>query len=170
MCCHDFPDNDCWAGTGKADSGDDWGRCYSIGNYLWLEDDSAAANFLINLHFTQNNICISVAGSSCEVGKGTSKILNPQVSFRWGNEQISSASSWATQATSYAIMSSTVAKWSPPGWRRSGSGAAQVTEWAWCREYQFPLRWWAAVLVEKIAMRGVEPGSFVSVSDRSCKR
>jgi hypothetical protein len=109
QCCHDFPDNDCWAGKGKADSGDEWERCYSKGDYLWLGDDSATANYLIDLHSTQDDACISVAGSACEVGKGTSKILNSRVRYLVGNEQISRAIPWAMQAASNALVNEMVA-------------------------------------------------------------
>jgi len=46
------------------------------GDYAFIQDDATAANCLVNLHFTQDDACISLAGSECAANAGTSKILN----------------------------------------------------------------------------------------------
>ena len=107
-CCDGYDENDCYSTKGTADSGDDWELCFGKGDYVWLQDDANTANCLTNLHYTQDDACISVAGSSCEAGKGTSKILNAQVSYIIGSKQIDSADSDAIQSASNALVGSSV--------------------------------------------------------------
>jgi hypothetical protein len=78
-----------------------WEACYMPGDYLWLKGDVETAKFLIDLHYRQNSACISVAGSRCEAGKGTSKILNIRKavsSFNGKVEEFSASESGALQA------------------------------------------------------------------------
>ena len=64
----------------RQEDGGTWRACWDQppqnGGYYWTQDDTNTANCLINLHYTQKDACISVAGSACEAGKGTSHILN----------------------------------------------------------------------------------------------
>lgn len=45
-------------------------------DYAFVQDDANTARCLVNLHFTQDTGCISLAGSECEANAGTSRILN----------------------------------------------------------------------------------------------
>ena len=73
-CC---PNGGC---TVRADDTGKWQACWDAppqgGGYYWTQDDTKTANCLINLHWIQSDACISVVGSECEAGKGTSQILN----------------------------------------------------------------------------------------------
>ncbi len=106
-CYNNYPNNDCWADAGKPVRATE--SCFSSSDYLWIEDNSATANCLIDLHSAQDDACISVAGSACEVEKETSKILISRVRYLVGNKQISRAIPWAMQATSNALVNEMVA-------------------------------------------------------------
>ena len=88
--------------------GGTWQACWDqppqgVG-YYWTQDDTNTANCLINLHYTQKDVCISVAGSECEAGKGTSHILNA-----YGNgDQLSSDDSDTLQTASSNMVGMTV--------------------------------------------------------------
>lgn len=109
LCCGGYPYMECMANHGTAEAGDEWDLCFTPGDYLWLEDDSKTANCLIDLHHKQDSKCISVEGSSCEAIKGTSKILNAQVSYIVGDKTIDSAASLAMQGASNAMVDEKVA-------------------------------------------------------------
>lgn len=78
QCCGVFP-QECY-GWVQPDLGT-WDVCYSkTGNvYTWAQDDVNVANCLINLHYTQDDACISVAGSECEQYAKGSMIINSWV-------------------------------------------------------------------------------------------
>lgn len=80
--------------------------------YVWTQDDATTANCLINLHFTQGDSCISVQGSECESGAGSSKILIAVGFFPTSSgdagSQLSSDDSDALQAASSALVGATV--------------------------------------------------------------
>ena len=77
--------------------------CFSEGTYLWTKDDTAVADCLIDLHWSQSSKCISVKGSPCEKVKGKSRINNSQIKHP-GPDQISASASRAMQAGADALI------------------------------------------------------------------
>lgn len=73
--------------------------------YYWTQDATTTANCLINLHYTQSDACISVAGSSCKAGKGTSQILNTHIGSAY---KLNSDESNTLQAASNNMIGRTV--------------------------------------------------------------
>ena len=71
--------------------------------YVWQQNDTNTLNCLTNLHFTQDDDCVSVKGSECEAGAGTSKILNARTL-----SQLSSQNSKAIQVAISALVGATV--------------------------------------------------------------
>jgi hypothetical protein len=53
-----------WMG-GDDGMGNKWATCWSDGTDTFFDFDAAASDCLTNLHFTQSDVCISIAGSSC---------------------------------------------------------------------------------------------------------
>ena len=86
-----------------------WQGCFDEppkdAGYLFLQDDATTAACLIDLHYKQASRCISVAGSPCEAGKGTSQILNVWM----GKERkLSSDDSLVLQAAANGMVGQTV--------------------------------------------------------------
>lgn len=83
-------------------------------DYAFTQDDATTANCLVNLHFTQDDACISVAGSECAAKAGTSKILNARASNQFndgpadGWKRLTSDDSDAIQAAISAMVRSNV--------------------------------------------------------------
>lgn len=75
----------------------------SLGKYVWTQDDANTANCLTNLHFAQNDACISTSGSMCAAHAGTSKILNEKT-----EKQLVSYDSFSIQAASQALVGTSV--------------------------------------------------------------
>ena len=74
--CQAIPDV-CLANTGTAANGNPWTYTTSSnGQYLFVKNDATVADCLVNLHYTQNTRCISVAGSPCQALVTSSKIQN----------------------------------------------------------------------------------------------
>lgn len=84
-------------------------------------DDSTTANCLINLHYTQSDACISVAGSSCEAIKGTSQILNARMGYA---KYLSADDSDTLQAASGYMIGRTVSS----GYSDDGGISSGVVE------------------------------------------
>jgi len=73
-----------------------------MGDYAFVQDDATTANCLVNLHFTQDDACISLASSECAANAGTSKILKVRASDQ-GNDGAENGLSKLTNDDSNAI-------------------------------------------------------------------
>ena len=77
----------------------------SPAEYIWAPDDTKTANCLINQDYVDDKKCVSVRGTECEAGKGTSKILNARLD--WGGK-LTSEESRVWQDASRAFVGSKV--------------------------------------------------------------
>ena len=77
--------------------------------YIWAQDDTTVTNCLINLHYHDNEKCISVHDSDsnyeCEKIKGKSRILNGR---KWAAEALTSEQSRELQQASRALVGAKV--------------------------------------------------------------
>lgn len=95
LCCDDAAG--CLTKAGTNDRNETWQACYGAGSYLWLQGDTDKGKCLTNLHWTQDDSCISNKGSECEAWGPESKMLNAKVSYKMGDKKISSEASLAMQ-------------------------------------------------------------------------
>lgn len=101
-CCEEI--EDCYTLSGKTDDGLNWCAGYWAGNTNWTQGDADAAKCLTNLHYVQNDKCITKAGSSCDNGDASPDVVTAYDTFLYGPYQLSSDDSRAVQAAMDALV------------------------------------------------------------------
>lgn len=103
-CCMDSHSG-CLFNSGKTDEGQLWQACYYPGTEQIFDYDVAAMDCIINLHYTQEDACIDVAGSMCANGYGGG-LMRGQMGWAGKNQkadQISAQDSRTFQAAAASM-------------------------------------------------------------------
>jgi hypothetical protein len=101
-CCEEI--EDCYTLSGKTDDGLNWCAGSWTGTTNWTQGDADTAKCLTNLHYVQNDKCITKSGSSCDNGDSSPDVAKAYDTFLYGNYQLSSNDSRAIQAAMDAMV------------------------------------------------------------------
>lgn len=104
--CCDNELSTCRLIAGKTTDGLLFNACYTPGTSMFYDFDATVANCIINLHYTQADACISVAGSVCGQGYGGG-LMTGFVSWRTATK-LSADQSRAIQAAANALVGTSV--------------------------------------------------------------
>ncbi|KAJ5091617.1 hypothetical protein NUU61_006487 [Penicillium alfredii] len=101
--CAEYFDGEFMAGTDQDGAPLPWAHCYVEGDQNFTQQDADVAKCLTNLHYVQEDTCISVKGSMCDNGylDGGGRIQNTQLSLLYDAQLTADQSS----AMQYAIQS-----------------------------------------------------------------
>ncbi|KAK4697909.1 hypothetical protein P7C71_g252, partial [Lecanoromycetidae sp. Uapishka_2] len=106
-CCDSYPaTSGCLFNAGTDQVGNPWMACYFPGTETIYDFDVEAMNCIINLHYTQDDACIDIAGSVCAQGYGGGLMAGQMSWIGKGHakaDQISAAQSVTYQAAAASM-------------------------------------------------------------------